>query len=86
MSSRRHLLASAPALLLGRAALAQDAWPDRPIRFVAPFAAGGAADITARIAAEALAPLLGQPLTVENRTGGGGIIGTELVARARPDG
>jgi tripartite-type tricarboxylate transporter receptor subunit TctC len=53
---------------------------------IAPFAAAGAADITARIAAEELAPLLGQPLTVENRTGAGGIVGTEMLARARPDG
>lgn len=60
--------------------------PDRPIRLIAPFAAGGAADIISRIAAEELTPILGQQVVVENRTGAGGAIGTEFVARARPDG
>jgi tripartite-type tricarboxylate transporter receptor subunit TctC len=79
------LLAAAPAL--ARPALAQPAWvPDRPIRLIAPFAAGGASDIISRIVAEELAPLLGQQVIVENRTGAGGAVGTEFVARARPDG
>lgn len=68
-------------------ALAQAPWTaDRPIRIVAPFAPGGPSDVIARILAEALAPLLGQPVVVENRAGAGGSVGTEFVARARPDG
>ena len=78
-------LLAAPALALG--ARAQAAWvPDRPIRIVAPFAAGGAADVMARFMADELQPLLNQQVLVENRTGAGGAIGTEFVARARPDG
>ena len=60
--------------------------PTAPVRIVAPFAAGGASDIIARILAEELSPLLGQNVIVENRTGAGGSVGTEFVARARPDG
>ena len=68
-------------------ASAQPAWvPDRPVRIIAPFAAGGAADILSRIVAEDLAPLLGQQVVVENRTGAGGAVGTEAVARAQPNG
>jgi tripartite-type tricarboxylate transporter receptor subunit TctC len=63
------------------------AWvPDRSIRLIAPFAAGGAADVVARVTAEGLGQLIGQQIIVENRTGAGGAVGTELVARARPDG
>lgn len=72
---------------LATPALAQPAWmPDRTIRIIAPFAAGGASDVISRILAEELAPLLGQNVIVENRTGAGGSVGTEFVARARPDG
>ncbi len=80
---RRHilpLLAAAPALArpaFSQGGLAQPAWaPDRPIRLVAPFAAGGASDIISRIVAEELSPLLGVQLIVENRTGAGGAVGT----------
>ena len=62
------------------------AWPSRPIRIVAPFAAGGNVDVTARIVAEKLQPLLGQPVVVENKTGAGSMIGSEMVARSEPDG
>lgn len=84
---RRSLLPllAAPALSFG--AKAQPAWiPERSIRLVAPFAAGGAADVMARFMAEEVGPLIGQQIVVENRTGAGGAIGTELVARSRPDG
>ncbi|BDG73279.1 Bug family tripartite tricarboxylate transporter substrate binding protein [Roseomonas fluvialis] len=63
------------------------AWrPDRPIRFVVGFAAGGSTDTSARIVANAISPRLGQPVVVENRVGAAGNIGSEHVARSAPDG
>jgi tripartite-type tricarboxylate transporter receptor subunit TctC len=82
---RRSLLVASPFVVLSRLARAQ-AWPDRPLRFVVPYAPGGATDTSARIVAEKLAQLLGQPVLVENKPGGGTIIGTEAVAKAKPDG
>jgi tripartite-type tricarboxylate transporter receptor subunit TctC len=61
-------------------------WPERPVRFIVPFTAGSSSDTVARIVAQKLGERLGQQLVVENRVGGGGTIGTELVARATPDG
>jgi len=88
MTSRRLLLRTAlaaPALaLLPRAASA--AWPDRPIRVIVPFAAGGNTDILGRILTQRMGERLGQPMVVENRTGAGGSVGAEMVARATPDG
>ncbi len=82
---RRHLVALAAAL--ARPALAQDApWPDRPLKLVVPYAPGGSNDIAARLLAQHLTSALGQPAVVENRPGAQAILGTELVARARPDG
>jgi tripartite-type tricarboxylate transporter receptor subunit TctC len=82
--TRRAALA-APALLLPFKAFAQ--WtPGRPIRFVVPFAAGGATDIVARVLSEPMAERLGQPMAVENRTGAGGNVGVENVVRSAPDG
>ena len=69
----------------GSAALAQT-YPDRPIRLVVPQGAATATDIFARQITPRLAELLGQPVVVDNRPGGGGIIGTEIVAKAPPDG
>ena len=66
-------------------ALAQ-AWPSRPVRLVVPYAAGGAVDLVARHLAPALAEALGQPFIIDNRGGSTGMIGTEMVARAAPDG
>jgi tripartite-type tricarboxylate transporter receptor subunit TctC len=70
---------------LAGAALAQ-AWPQRPVTFIVPFAPGGGTDITARVMAAALTQKWGQSVVVENRSGAGGIIGAELVAKAKPDG
>jgi tripartite-type tricarboxylate transporter receptor subunit TctC len=87
MLIRRAALAALPGLLaLARPALAQDTFPDRPLRLVVPFPAGGATDALARVIAQAMAPALGQPVAVENRAGAAGAIGAEAVARAVPDG
>lgn len=79
-------LALAAAALPG-APRAQAPWPDRPVRLVVPFGAGGASDTLARTVANAFAPLAnGQSLVVENRGGAGGTIAGAVVAQARPDG
>lgn len=61
-------------------------WPERPIRIIVPYTPGGASDITARILAERMSTKFGQPVTVDNRAGASGVIGTEAVAKAAPDG
>jgi tripartite-type tricarboxylate transporter receptor subunit TctC len=63
-----------------------DSWPTDTIRLIVPFAPGGGADICARLIAQKLAPLLGQSVIVDNRPGAGGVVGTGLAARAKPDG
>ncbi|KAF1050298.1 tripartite tricarboxylate transporter substrate binding protein [Xylophilus sp.] len=86
--SRRALVAGSGAALLASAlpALAADAWPTRPIRFVVPFSAGGANDLLGRAAAEGASRTLGQPVIVDNKPGAGAVLGTDLVAKAAPDG
>src|SRR4051812_5566985 len=78
------------ALLLGLITLALPAaaqgWPERPVRLIVPYAAGGATDVGARVLAEALGQVLPQPVVVENRVGGAGMIAAEFVARSAPDG
>jgi len=85
----RHLLArGAAALALALAAalaFAQD-YPARPVKIVVPFAAGGPADVYARFLAQRLQESLGQPFVVDNRPGGGAILGTEIAAKSPPDG
>lgn len=86
---RRVVLTLAAAALLALttpAAQAQDAWPNRPVRVVVPFSAGGTTDVVARALGKDLGELWGQPVVVENRAGASGNIGADAVAKAPPDG
>ncbi|HEY8613731.1 MAG TPA: tripartite tricarboxylate transporter substrate binding protein [Roseomonas sp.] len=85
-TTRRGLVTAGAALALARPALAQGDYPSRTIRIIAPYAAGGGQDITARLLAEPLRAALGQPVIVENRAGASGMIGAQAVATAAPDG
>ncbi len=91
--SRRKLVATAALSLAASLATlapalswAQAAWPNKPVRIVVPYAPGGANDILARVVAEKLTPVLGQPVLVENKPGAGAAVGTEFVVKAAPDG
>ena len=79
------VLAAIGAALAAPLAGAQ-AFPSRPIQFVIPFAAGGGSDVAARIIAEPLAQRMGQPVVVDNKPGGGAVIGADFVAKSTPDG
>lgn len=87
MIQRRAAALALPALLAAPALVRAQAWsPSRPIRFVVPFAAGGATDVVARVLSEPMGERLGQTVAVENRTGAGGNVGVENVVRSAPDG
>jgi tripartite-type tricarboxylate transporter receptor subunit TctC len=81
-------LGSAVLLLFGGLACAQDAgtYPNRPVMMIVPFAPGGASDFVARIIQHGVSEILGQQIVVDNRPGAAGMIGTEVAARAAPDG
>ena len=88
--SRRHFLlqgaAGSLAAIAPRAFAQQRKYPEKPIKFVVPFAAGSAADTLSRVVAAQLAEQLGQAVVVENRLGAGGSVGTAEIANAAPDG
>lgn len=89
MHRRRDLLAlavTAAGTPLASPALGQEAWPSQPVRLVVPFAAGGPTDVPARLFADELSKMLPQRVIVENRTGAGVVVGTEVVAKAPKDG
>ena len=83
-----RLSAAAAVLLLAAATLPASAqsWPDRPVKIIVPFGAGGSGDTLARVVAEHLSATFKQQFVVENRTGAGGAIGTAAIASAAPDG
>ncbi len=68
------------------AAQSAAAYPERPIRMVVPFAAGGGSDISARLLADGISPLIGQTVVIDNRGGAGSSLGTDIVTKATPDG
>lgn len=83
-----RLCVAVVATMIGRElSVAQQAeYPTKPIRFMVPFPAGGGADIIARLVGQKMTETLGQPLIVDNRPGAAGVIGTDIVAKAAPDG
>ncbi len=89
--NRRQFLAAAlttgsASLILPGSSRADVAWPTRPVQMIVGFPAGGSTDIIARLLAEPLSGLLGQPVIVDNRSGAGGTIGSTLVSQSNPDG
>lgn len=81
----RHIAAFVVATLFAGVSWAQQ-WPEKPVYFIVPFAAGGATDLAARVLGERLSVVWKQPVIIENRTGAGGAIGATEAARAAPDG
>lgn len=86
MKKIKKALAFVVPLALASGAFAQADFPNRPIRIVVPFAAGGATDVIARVVGQKLGTQLGQPVVVENKAGANGNIGAVMVARSAPDG
>jgi len=86
MQRRTLLQATAGSALLAGLAPAQDKYPSKPVLWICPYAAGGNADSRSRQVAKAMSAVLGQPIIVDNKAGAGGNIGTEAIARGKPDG
>src|SRR6516164_1219951 len=80
------ILVAGAAMIVPAAADAVEAFPNRPIRLVVPYPPGGGTDIVGRVLGEKLGASLGRPIVVYNRGGAGGVLGTEIVAKAAPDG
>jgi tripartite-type tricarboxylate transporter receptor subunit TctC len=89
MLNRRHVLALGAGALAAPAVITKafgQAWPNRAVRIIVPFAPAGATDITARLLANRLQEVWGQPVVVENKPGAGGNVGADLAAKSEPDG
>ena len=83
---RDFISLSIAATTMVPAAHAADTFPSRPIRLIVPYPPGGGTDIVGRVLGEKLSASLGQPIIVDDRGGAGGVLGTEIVAKAVPDG
>jgi len=83
---RRLYLQALPAALAAPALWAAERYPSKPISWICPYGAGGNADTRSRLVAKVMSTVLGQPIIVDNKAGAGGNIGTEAIARAKPDG
>ena len=86
MQRRTFLQAAAAAGLLPGALFAQDKYPSKPITLICPYGAGGSADNRSRQIGKLMSQMLGQPIIIDNKSGAGGNIGTEAIAKAKPDG
>jgi tripartite-type tricarboxylate transporter receptor subunit TctC len=91
MNDRRLVIRSLAAVTLAAAlpfasGASAQAWPSRPISYVVPFTPGGTTDVIGRAIAQGLAPVLGQPVVVDNKPGAAGAVGAAFVAKAKPDG
>ena len=86
MKRRELLQAAGGALVTTTWAQAQEKFPSKPITWICPYAAGGNADSRSRQVAKAMGAILGQPIIIDNKAGAGGNIGTEAIARGKPDG
>ncbi len=86
LSRRTVVAAAAAAPWIVRAQSTGDRWPSRQVTIISPYNPGGTNDTVARLAAERLQKMLGQPFVVENRPGAAGVVGTQAVIRAKPDG
>jgi tripartite-type tricarboxylate transporter receptor subunit TctC len=84
MITRRQYLAA--TAILATPKLAHAAWPDRPVRLIVPFPPGSGTDVLARFIAEPFAKQLGQPVVIDNRPGGNGVVGAQAGATAAPNG
>ena len=82
----KRILTMVAATLIAGGAMAQAAWPSKPVKLIVPFTAGSITDIMARTIAESLSKNLGQPVIIENKPGAGGTIGAAQVAKSEPDG
>lgn len=83
---KKFLRGSLALVALAASMGASAAWPERPVTLIAPYPAGGNADAMARLVAQDLSAKIGQPVIVENKAGAGGMLGSQYVARAKPDG
>ena len=81
-----RVMLTVPMLALAGTGIAQQDYPSKPIRYISPYAPGGATDVIARLTGQKLSEAWGKPVIVENRAGGNTVIGTEVVAKSPPDG
>src|SRR5688572_11906797 len=86
INNKLYLVTIAALMTVSSVSFAQDGYPTKPIRLIVAFPAGGSTDIVARLVGQKLGEKLGQQIVVDNRGGAGGTIGTEIAARANPDG